>query len=161
MKQQPGIDTQFIQMIHENTGIIYKVASFYSNPEYPLEDLYQEIVLNLWRSFPTFRAESKLSTWMYRIALNTCISFYRKKQVNISYVNIPIEVPDDSEANDDILELYKLINKLSEIEKALVLLYLENKSYKEIAEITGLTQTNVATRLNRAKQKMKEMSEPK
>lgn len=159
MKQKRQADNQFVRMIQENEGIIYKVASFYTSDEYPIGDLYQEIVLNLWKSYDSFRGESKYSTWIYRIALNTCITFLRKRKAAVSYTDIQIDVPDYSENNDKIQELYKLINRLEKIEKALVLLYLEDKSYKEISEITGLTVTNVATRLNRIKQKLKEMSE--
>lgn len=159
MKQEQEVDNHFLETIQANEGIIYKVASFYASTENPIVDLYQEIVLNIWKAFPSFREESKYSTWIYRIALNTCISFFRRKRISVNYIDIPLEIPDHDEANDDIQELYKLINRLGKIEKALVLLYLEDKSYKEIAEITGLTVTNVATRLNRTKQKLKQMSE--
>lgn len=159
MKEKQQVDNQFVKMIQDNEGIIYKVASFYANTEYPIGDLYQEIVLNLWKSYTSFRGDSKFSTWIYRIALNTCISFFRRRKVAVNYVDVQIEVPDHVDNNEDILELYKLINRLGKIEKALVLLYLEDKSYKEIAEITGLTITNVATRISRIKQKLKEMSE--
>ncbi len=145
-------------MIQQNEGIIYKVASFYTDKEYPIGDLYQEIVLNLWKSYPSFRGESKYSTWIYRIALNTCVSFYRRSTRNINIVDIAIDIPDITDNNDQIKELYSLINRLGKIERALVLLYLDDKSYKEIAEITGLSVTNVATKLNRTKEKMKQMS---
>lgn len=159
MTQRQKVDKEFVEMIQQNEGIIYKVASFYVTREYPIHDLRQEIILNLWKSFPSFRGDSKLSTWIYRIALNTCISFIRRKRIDLSFTDIQIELPDISETKDDIQLLYKLINNLGKIEKALILLYLEDKSYKEIAEITGLTVTNVATSLSRAKQKMKEMSD--
>lgn len=159
MKQQQQVDNQFVTLIQENEGIIYKIASFYSNSEYPIGDLYQEIVLNLWKSYSSFRGESKFSTWIYRIALNTCISFFRRRKPDVSYIDIQIEIADYPDNNNEIQELYILINRLGKIEKALVLLYLEDKSYKEISEITGLTVTNVATRLNRIKQKLKEMAE--
>lgn len=152
------MDKQFMTMIRENEGIIYKVASFYTDRELPISDLYQEIVINLWKSFPSFRGESKYSTWIYRIALNTCVSFYRRSIRNVSYVDITVDVPDMVDNNEQIKELYNLINRLGKIERALVLLYLDDKSYKEIAEITGLSVTNVATKLNRTKEKMKQMS---
>lgn len=157
--QKQKADKEFVQMIQQNEGIIYKVASFYATTEYPIQDLYQEIVLNLLKAYSSFRGDSKQATWMYRISLNTCISFIRKRKVDLSFTNIQLELPDISEGIEDIQLLYKLINNLGKIEKALILLYLEDKSYKEIAEITGLTVTNVATSLSRAKQKMKEMSE--
>lgn len=159
MKQRQKVDKEFVEMIQQNEGIIYKVASFYLTTEYPINDLRQEIILNLWKSFSSFRGESKRSTWIYRIALNTCISFVRRKRVDLSFTDIQIDLPDISEGKEDIQLLYRLINNLGKIEKAMILLYLEDKSYKEIAEITGLTVTNVATSLSRAKQKMKEMSD--
>lgn len=159
MKQRQKVDKEFVEMIQQNEGIIYKVASFYLTTEYPINDLRQEIILNLWKSFSSFRGESKRSTWIYRIALNTCISFVRRKRIDLSFTDIQIELPDISEGKEDIQLLYRLINNLGKIEKAMILLYLEDKSYKEIAEITGLTVTNVATSLSRAKQKMKEMSD--
>lgn len=151
-------DTQFLEMIRKNEGIIFKVASFYTDKEHPISDLYQEVVLNLWKAFPSFRGDSKYSTWIYRIALNTCVSFYRRSKKNIAYVDISMDVPEITDNNEQIQELYKLINRLGKIERALVLLYLDDKSYKEIAEITGLTVTNVATKLSRIKDKLKQMS---
>lgn len=159
MKQRQKVDKEFVEMIQQNEGIIYKVASFYLTTEYPINDLRQEIILNLWKSFSSFRGESKRSTWIYRIALNTCISFVRRKRIDLSFTDIQIELPDISEGKEDMQLLYRLINNLGKIEKAMILLYLEDKSYKEIAEITGLTVTNVATSLSRAKQKMEEMSD--
>ena len=158
MKQRVNVDVQFLEMIRQNEGIIYKVTSFYTDTEHPLGDLYQEVVLNLWKAFPSFRGDSKYSTWIYRIALNTCVSFYRRSKKNISYVDISMDIPDVVDNNEEIQELYKLINRLGKIERALVLLYLDDKSYKEIAEITGLTVTNVATKISRIKDKLRDMS---
>lgn len=156
--KQAEVDNQFIKMIQQNEGVIYKVASFYADKEHPIGDLYQEVVLNLWKAFPSFRGESKYSTWIYRIALNTCVSFYRRSKKNVTYVDISFDVPETVENNEQLQELYRLINRLGKIERALVLLYLDDKSYKEIGEITGLTVTNVATKLSRIKDKLKQMS---
>lgn len=158
MKQPLERDAQFLEMIRLNEGIIYKVASFYTDNNHPIGDLYQEVVLNLWKAFPSFRGESKYSTWIYRIALNTCVSFYRRSKKNVTYVDISTDIPEITETNDQIQELYKLINRLGKIERALVLLYLDDKPYKEISEITGLSVTNVATKLSRIKDKLKQMS---
>lgn len=147
-----------MDMIRQNEGVIYKVASFYVDREHPMGDLYQEIVLNLWKGFPSFRGDSKYSTWIYRIAINTCVSFYRRNRKQVAFMDIPVDIPDEVENNEQIHELYRLINKLGKIERALVLLYLDDKSYKEIAEITGITVTNVATKLNRIKEKLRQMS---
>jgi len=158
MKQREG-DAQFLEMIRQNEGIIYKVTSFYTDKEHPIGDLYQEVVLNLWKAYPSFRGESKYSSWIYRIALNTCVSFYRRNKKNITYVDISMDIPENIDNNnEEIQELYRLINRLGKIERALVLLYLDDKSYKEIADITGLTVTNVATKLSRIKEKLKQMS---
>lgn len=158
MKQPLERDAQFLEMIRQNEGIIYKVASFYTDTNHPIGDLYQEVVLNLWKAFPSFRGESKYSTWIYRIALNTCVSFYRRSKKNVTYVDISTDIPEITETNDQIQELYSLINRLGKIERALVLLYLDDKPYKEISEITGLSVTNVATKLSRIKDKLKQMS---
>jgi RNA polymerase sigma-70 factor (ECF subfamily) len=158
MKEKRESDAQFLEMIRRNEGIIFKVTSFYADKEHPIGDLYQEVVLNLWKGFPSFRGESKYSTWIYRIALNTCVSFYRRSKRDISYVDISMDIPDTADNNEQIQELYLLINRLGKIERALVLLYLDDKPYKEIAEITGLSVTNVATKLSRIKDKLKQMS---
>lgn len=159
MKETQSGDAQFMEMIRQNEGIIYKVTSFYADKDHPIGDLYQEVVLNLWKGYPSFRGESKYSTWIYRIALNTCVSFYRRSKRNVSYVDISMDIPDVVDNNEQIQELYKLINRLGKIERALVLLYLDDKPYKEIAEITGLSVTNVATKLSRIKDKLKQMSD--
>lgn len=147
-----------MDMLRQNEGVIYKVASFYTDKEHPIGDLYQEIVINLWKGFPSFKGESKYSTWIYRIALNTCVSFYRRSHRNLQYVDFQVDIPEETEHNEQINELYALINKLGKIERALVLLYLDDKSYKEIAEITSLSITNVATKLTRIKEKLRKMS---
>jgi len=161
MKQNTEGDTQFLEMIRQNEGIIYKVTSFYTDKDHPIGDLYQEVVLNLWKAFPSFRGESKYSTWIYRIALNTCVSFYRRSKKNVTYVDISMDIPEVTDNNEQIQELYSLINCLGKIERALVLLYLDDKPYKEISEITGLSVTNVATKLSRIKDKLKQMSNEK
>ena len=141
--------------------MIYKVCYIYSKDKDNLNDLYQESVLNLWRSYPRFRNECKVSTWIYRIALNTCISFYRKEKNVPEIVSLTKDTDWAIEAHDPINEmlkqLYQMINQLGQLDKSIILLYLEDKSYEEIAEITGLTVTNVATKLSRIKDKLKRM----
>lgn len=147
-------------MIREYERVIYKVCYLYTTPNASLEDLYQEVILNLWRAYHNFRQECKRSTWVYRIALNTCISFLRKEKNMPEIVTLTLEA-DRVEENDEtqvmLRQLYQLINRLGQLEKSIILLYLEEKSYEEIAEITGLTVTNVATRLSRIKEKMRKM----
>lgn len=153
----------FLQLIEQNKGIIYKVARSYGKNEEDREDLFQEIIIQLWRSFERYDDQYKLSTWMYRIALNVAISFYRKERRRIasesplteSMTDIAGEEPNsDLESNINLLQQF--INELSELEKALMILYLESKSYKEIAEILGISETNVATKINRVKNQLKQ-----
>ena len=147
-----------MSVIREYERVIYKVCYLYTTPNATLSDLYQEVVLNIWKAFPKFRKECKVSTWIYRIALNTCISFIRKEK-NIPEIVTLTQEADRSEEDDEtqamLRQLYRMINRL---EKSIILLYLEEKSYEEISEITGLTVTNVATKLNRIKDKLKKMN---
>ena len=155
------IEQEFLSVIREYERVIYKVCYLYTTPNATLNDLYQEVVLNLWKAFPKFRRECKISTWIYRIALNTCISFIRKEK------NIPdiVTLTQEADRTEETVEtqamlrqqLYQMINQLGQLDKSIILLYLEDKSYEEIAEITGLTVTNVATKLSRIKDKLKRM----
>jgi len=153
------VEKEFLNMIREHRGIIYKVASIYADKENILDDLYQEVVLNLWKAFPDFRKESAYSTWIYRIALNTCISFYRKSSRKPMYVELSPDLKISSEDNSlYVNELYTLINQLNKLERAIIFLYLEDRPYKEIADIMGITPTNVSTKINRIKEKLIKMS---
>ncbi|MBL86888.1 MAG: RNA polymerase subunit sigma-70 [Winogradskyella sp.] len=150
----------FIQQIKENEGIIYKVARLYTNTIEDQKDVYQEIVYQLWKSYPSFKADSKISTWMYRVALNTAINNLKKekrKGIRVSMDNFLLNKIDhvDTVMEERITLLYAHIKKLSVIERGIILLYLEGKSYDEIAAITGFTATNVGTRLARIKNKLK------
>lgn len=156
-----NIEQEFLSVIKTYERVIYKVCYMYVTPNAPLNDLYQEVVLNIWKSFEKFRGESKISTWIYRIALNTCISFLRKEKNVPEIVVLTQEetgiVDEQDELQIMLKELYRLINQLGQLDKSLILLYLEDKSYDEISEITGLTVTNVATKLSRIKEKLKKM----
>lgn len=153
------MEKEFLEMVKAHNGIIYKVSSFYADKENVLDDLYQEVVLNLWKSFPNFRGESSYSTWIYRIALNTCISFFRKSSRKPMYVELSPDLKVSVEDNGFYKkELYELIDKLDKLERALILLYLEDRPQKEIAEIMGITPTNVSTKISRIKEKLKRMS---
>ena len=150
-----------MSVIREYERVIYKVCYLYTTPNATLSDLYQEVVLNIWKAFPKFRKECKVSTWIYRIALNTCISFIRKEKNVPEFVTLNREGDWMTEENDPLQEmlrqLYRMINQLGQLDKSIILLYLEDKSYDEISEITGLTVTNVATKLSRIKDKLKKM----
>ncbi|HNF49690.1 MAG TPA: sigma-70 family RNA polymerase sigma factor [Chitinophagales bacterium] len=146
--------------MNENQNLIHKVCRIYCRDKEAHNDLFQEIVLQLWKSFPTFRGESKLSTWMYRIALNTTISGFRKKRItttelsSISYQLQDIATPLQEE---EMKALYAAIEKLTDVEKSIVLLYLEDKPYDEIADITGITANYVAVKMNRIKEKLRKL----
>ena len=152
------MEEDFLNMIREYNRIIYKVISFYADKNNLPDDLYQDVVLNLWKAFPNFREESKLSTWIYRIALNTCVSFYRKNTRRPICVEITSDIKAYTEENEAVTELYACINRLGKLERALILLWLEDRPYKEIAEIMGITATNVSTKVNRIKEKLKQIS---
>ncbi len=155
------IEQEFMTVIRTYERMIYKVCYLYSSSSAPLNDLYQDAVLNLWKAFPNFRHECKISTWMYRITLNTCISFVRKEKNMPEIITLTHEADwmthEKDDFNEMLRELYSLINRLGQLDKSIILLYLEDKSYEEIAEITGLTITNVATKLSRIKDKLKKM----
>ncbi len=153
-------EAQFVQIIKENEKIIFKITTIYADSADDQKDLYQDIVIQLWRAYGSFREESKLSTWLYRVALNTAITRLRKEKksgtkVPIDQVILNHSHSPDIEQEEKIKELYRSIEALNEMDKGVVLLILEEKSYEEIAEITGLTISNVGTRLNRIKKKLK------
>ena len=155
-------EKEFLTTIKMYERVIYKVCYLYTSPNASLNDLYQEVVLNIWTAFPKFRNECKISTWIYRIALNTCISFIRKEKRLPEFVTLNTDVyglVDEKDPLHEMLKkLYSLINQLGQLDKSIILLYLEEKNYEEIAEITGLTITNVATKLSRIKDKLKKMN---
>ena len=148
----------FVQTINQHQGILHKVCRIYCHNQEDHNDLFQEIVLQLWKAFPSFRNESKITTWMYRIALNTTISGLRKKKITLTALeNISFQIEDKKELtiDEDLQQLYKAIEYLSDVEKSIVLLYLEDKPYEEIAEITGIAANYVAVKMNRIKEKLR------
>lgn len=150
----------FLEIIESHKGIIYKVANSYCRNEEDRKDLLQEVILQLWLSFSRYDEQYKLSTWMYRIALNVAISFYRKESRR-SIINQPIPeaiiyLQQPQEKNADLERLHRFIRELKEIDRAIIILYLEGNAQQEIAEILGLTQTNVSTRVSRIKQQLKQ-----
>jgi RNA polymerase sigma-70 factor (ECF subfamily) len=157
------LEKEFLQIITDNQGIIHKVCSIYCDSEEDRRDLFQEIVAQLWKSYSSFRNESKFSTWMYRVALNTAITSFKrdKRQPDKSGISFEkIQIVDDScdmEAEDQIRMLNKAVARLTGIEKSIILLFLEDKKYEEIADITGITQNYVRVKMNRIKKKLKEL----
>lgn len=152
----------FVNLIQDNKGIIFKICNSYCSNKEDIDDLSQEIVYNLWKSFHSYNPDFKFSTWMYRVALNVAISFYRKGIKSRSFVPFSenlIVMEETAEFNNEseinLRLLMQFIGELKEIDKSIMILYLDDKSYKEIAEITGITESNVATRINRIKDKLK------
>jgi len=155
-----GIEESFTRIIKENEGVIFKITTIYTQNGQDQKDLYQEIVYQLWKSFDSFRNESKISTWMYRIALNTAIGQLKKSKKHSNTTGIDQVVLKQTENYDTEFEnrlkmVYEHIHELNILEKGLILLLLEGKKYEEISEITGLSETNVGTRISRIKQKLK------
>ncbi|MDT0686288.1 RNA polymerase sigma factor [Autumnicola psychrophila] len=156
----------YSQSILPYAGIIIKICRAYTDTEEDFQDYYQEVCLQIWNSRNSFREESKWSTWIYRISLNVCMSLLRKskkKQVRASdYIEVQ-NVPDEEKAfQDESLKLlYKTIRQLSELDRAIILLYLEEKSYKEIAAIIGTTSNNIGVRITRIKKQLKNLLDGK
>jgi RNA polymerase sigma factor (sigma-70 family) len=153
----------FLSVIQANKGIVYKIANAYCHNTEDRKDLVQEMIVQLWKSFDGYSGEYKYSTWIYRIALNVAISFYRKEHRRKKTAD---PLPDDilhivdtgagNETGENIRFLQQFIAELKELDKALMLLYLEEKSYKEIADILGISETNVATKIGRVKNILKQ-----
>ncbi|MGG9962485.1 RNA polymerase sigma factor [Ferruginibacter sp. SUN106] len=150
----------FVQLIKANEGIIYKITAVYSNNAEDQKDLYQEIVYQLWKAQDSYRGDAKISTWIYRIALNTSIAHINKEKKLGNKVPIGFELLNtageaDKETEERLTILYAAIKKLSVVEKGIVLLFLDGNSHEEIAAITGFTKTNIGTRLGRIKEKLR------
>lgn len=158
-----GEEQRFIKLINEHQGLVHKICIMYENDPDARNDLFQEIVLQLWKSFHTFRGEAKISTWMYRIALNTAISGYRKQTRHIKtedlrefHFNIS-ESAGGGEQEEDFQKLQWAIRQLSEVERAMIMMALEEVPYEEIAETIGITQNNVRVRMNRIREKLRKL----
>ena len=158
-------DETLLVLIEENRRIIFKICNVYCKNKHDREDLQQEIIYQLWRSYANYKPEYKFTTWMYRVALNIAISFYRKNKTTGGIIfladeheEVEDEYNDSAQAEQNINMLYQFIDGLKELDKALMILYLEEKSYTEIAEILGISETNVATKISRTKEKLKQQS---
>jgi RNA polymerase sigma-70 factor, ECF subfamily len=154
-------EKKFVNLINEHQGLIHKVCLMYENDPEVRSDLFQEIVLQLWKSFHTFRGEAKITTWMYRIALNTAISRFRKDTRKVKtedlkepHLNIS-ETSDEREEN--LQKLQWAIRQLSEIDRGMIMMALEEIPYEEIAETVGISQNNVRVRMNRIREKLRKL----
>ena len=145
--------------------MLYKVCRLYCFSVADRQDLFQEIVLQLWRSYPGFRGEARISTWLYRIALNTAISGLRKKRGLVTTVEpdrLPTELQEfqyPAEMEEQVQQLYAAIDKLTEVEKALTMLYLDDKSYNEMEQILGISQNNLRVKMNRIREKLRKITQ--
>jgi RNA polymerase sigma factor (sigma-70 family) len=161
MTNEKKTGQQFQETIELHKGILFKVASMYCQNEHDRQDLIQEMLIQVWKSFDKYNSSFAITTWLYRIALNVAISFYRK---NAARQTINFELGDDispeqqagtNEKEQQLNLLEQFISELNNLDKALMLLYLEDKSQAEISEILGITVTNVATKIGRIKDRLK------
>ena len=151
------LEQEFTRIIKENEGIILKICNVYCREVEDRQDLYQDILVQLWKAFPSFNQRSKVSTWMYRIALNTAVSRFRKERKRPTQEQLADHIP--AEASDEapnVRLLYAAIDGLNKIEKAITMLYMDGVKYKEIGEIMGLSESNVGFKINRIKRKLRE-----
>jgi len=155
---------EFVNLINEHQGIIYKICQLYGAHTMDKDDLFQEIVIQLWKGYPKFRGDSKFSTWMYRIALNTAITDFRKskrqvKTTDIDGLQLESAYRQYDPAEEEKLALLKeAIRSLPEIERAIVMLYLEDRSYEEMEEILGINQNNLRVKMSRIKEKLRKLT---
>jgi RNA polymerase sigma-70 factor (ECF subfamily) len=158
---------QFLDIFEKNIGIVIKIARAYSKTLHDKEDLINDITLELWKSFGRFKGDSKISTWIYRIALNTSMNYKRKREKDrlfflddlkqIENLSWLIEQPDSSHSEI----LYQCIDELDKLNKAIILLYLDGNSHDEISDVTGISKTNVGTRISRIKEQIKSLATSK
>lgn len=154
---------RFLELIKENQDIVHKICCLYSNNTDDRKDLSQEIICQLWKSYQSFRGDSKFTTWMYKVALNTALLNLRRHRFRMRterltehHTDIPAEAAE-KDKHGQISRLYQAIYQLGKLDRAVILLYLEQLSYKEISEVIGISESNVSVRLVRTKKKLKEL----
>ena len=161
-----ALEHQFVTELENNQNIVHKVCTLYTNDRDSHKDLFQEITIQLWKAYPKFRGDAKFSTWMYRVALNTAITLYRKskrrvKTQDYESVIFKIKAEEYDETEEQQLKLmYKAVKQLGDIDKALVFLYLEDKNYTEISETLGISEVNARVKMNRIKNKLRTILNP-
>ncbi|MFI2742504.1 RNA polymerase sigma factor [Zhouia sp. PK063] len=160
------LEHSFVVKLEQHQNIVHKICRLYTHTADAHNDLFQEITIQLWKAYPQFRGDAKFSTWMYRVALNTAITIYRKSKRKIKTddiddisFKIKAEVYDDTE-EEQLKLMYQAIKELNDIEKALVFLYLEDKDYREISETLGISEVNARVKMNRVKTKLKTILNP-
>jgi|TARA_R110002050_G_scaffold25284_2_gene67415 RNA polymerase sigma factor (sigma-70 family) len=160
------LEHKFVTELQNNQNIVHKVCTLYTNDRDSHNDLFQEITIQLWKAYPKFRGDAKFSTWMYRVALNTAITLYRKHKRRIDtadYESIIFKIKADEYDETEEVQLklmYKAVKQLGDIDKALVFLYLEDKNYTEISETLGITEVNARVKMNRIKTKLRTILNP-
>ncbi len=160
------LEHNFVTNLEQNQNIVHKVCRIYTSDPDSHNDLFQEITIQLWRAYPKFRGDAKFSTWMYRVALNTAITLYRKskrsiKTADLDTMNFKIKAEEyDDEVEQQLKLMYAAVKQLNDIEKALIFLYLEDKAYKEIADTMGISEVNARVKMNRVKTKLKKILNP-
>jgi len=160
------LEHKFVKQLEENQNIVHKICRLYTNDKDSHNDLFQEITIQLWKAFPKFRGDSKFSTWMYRVALNTAITLYRKSKRRVQTQDFEgVSFKISSEAYDDTVEeqlklMYTAVKTLNDIDKALVFLYLEDKNYREISDTLGISEVNARVKMNRIKNKLRDILNP-
>ena len=156
------LEREFEEMVRKNRGTIYTVCYMFSNDQDEVADLFQEVLINLWKSLPSFDGRSDVRPWIYRVSLNVCISLDRKKRrrktVPLTMDVNPYEETETSQNSRQMDMLRRRIARLGQFDRAIILLWLENMSYEEIAAIMGITVKNVSVRLYRIKEELKNMS---
>lgn len=153
-------EEEFIQLIQQNQGLIYKITTIYTRDREEQKDLYQEIVYQTWKSFDQFKKASKPSTWLYRVGMNTAITNLNRSKKRVTAVpmeGLELDFADERDAGleERLKALYAEIRKLGLLDRGIVFLFLEGKSHDEIAEIVGISSSNVGTRLSRIKDKLR------
>ena len=149
-------ERQFARLVNEQKSTIYTVCYMFSNDEDEVADLFEEVLINLWKGFSSFEGRSDLRTWVYRLSLNTCISADRKRKTIPLSMDINLFEDDDSDTRQ-VQMLRKRIMRLAPFDRAIVLLWLENMSYEEIGQVVGITAKNVSVRLYRIKEQLKKL----
>lgn len=160
-ERMENIELQFTKMVKEYRKTIYTVCYFFSKDTEEVNDLFQEILINLWKGFPKFRGESDIRTWIWRVSLNTCSNQKRKKDSRVQTVPLSMDIDlynDDDQHSRQIHMLYDRINRLDVFDKAIILLWLENMTYQDIASVVGISTAAVTNRLFRIKEQLKSMS---
>ena len=160
-EQMKDLELEFTKMVREYRSTIYSVCYIFSDNPTEVEDLFQEVLVNLWKGFPEFRNESSIKTWLWRVSLNTCCSIQKRERRNVPTVPLLIDkdlFSESEQAGRQVKMLYDRINKLEVFDRAIILLWLESMSYDEIGAIVGLSTSAVTSRLFRIKEQLKSMS---